>query len=106
MFNKSNGNYRPILAAGGAEAFHFPPGGPGEYYPPGQTPPPGYPGGGWNQGSGYYNNQHYINRLEHQVEENTRRIRNLNNRVRRIESYLGIRADEDFDNENENIDNN
>ncbi len=36
-------------------------------------------------------------RLLYQMEETIRRLRNLNNRIRRIEHYLGLRNDDKFD---------
>lgn len=46
------------------------------------------------------NNQNYqygnieLERLYYQLEEANRKIRNLNNRLRRVESFLGLRIDE------------
>ena len=43
----------------------------------------------------YYNPER--ERLFYQLEEMNRKLRNLNNRVRRIENYLGLRNDDKFD---------
>jgi hypothetical protein len=48
-----------------------------------------------NNQQGYYNPQN--DRILYQMEEMNRRIRNLNNRVRRIEKYLGLRCDDKYD---------
>lgn len=45
--------------------------------------------------NGYYNPER--DRLFYQLEEMNRKLRNLNNRVRRIENYLGLRNDDKFD---------
>lgn len=65
--------------------------------------PPGPGGPGYNPGFPGYGQDNYLRRLEYQVEENSRRIRNLNRRVRRIENYLGIRNENNtsFDDFNE-----
>lgn len=41
-----------------------------------------------NQNNYYENIQ--LNRIYYEIEEMNRRIRNLNNRLRRIEGYLGL----------------
>lgn len=48
-----------------------------------------------NQQPNYYNPER--ERLFYQIEDMNRKIRNLNNRVRRIENYLGLRNDDKFD---------
>lgn len=45
---------------------------------------------------GYYN-EPLIQRLNYQLEESNRKIRNLNNRLKRVENYLGLRIDDKFD---------
>ncbi len=102
MFNRNNNDYRPIVGAAGVEQFHY--GGyPGGGYPGGGYPGgpgyPGYPGGPGHPGGGY-DSSNYINMLERQIQENERRIRNLNRRLNRVENYLGIRSEDDIDNEN------
>ncbi len=106
MFNRNNNDHRPIIGAVGAEQFHY--GGyPGGGYPGGPGyPGGGYPGGGYPGGPGYpgggYDSSNYISMLERQIQENERRIRNLNRRLNRVENYLGIRSEEDVDSENSN----
>lgn len=34
-----------------------------------------------------------------QIEEINRKLKNLNNRLRRVENYLGLRNDDKFDND-------
>lgn len=48
-----------------------------------------------NMPNNYYNPER--ERLFYQLEEMNRKLRNLNNRVRRIENYLGLRNDDKFD---------
>lgn len=67
------------------------------------------PGPGYGQQYGQYGNPYYmsnqIQRMQYEIEQNSRQIRNLRKRVRRIENYLGIRKkdiehdefDEDLD---------
>lgn len=47
------------------------------------------------------NNQFYgdplIQKLSYQFEDIDRKMKNLNNRVRRIENYLGLRMEDKFD---------
>lgn len=45
---------------------------------------------------GYYD-MSSIQRISYQLEENNRKLRNLNNRLRRIENYLGLRNDDKYD---------
>ncbi len=107
MFNRNNNDYRPIIGAAGVEQFHYGgyPGGPGGYpggpggYPGG---PGGYPGGPGGYPGGGYDHSNYMSMLERQIQENERRIRNLNRRLNRVENYLGIRSEDDIDNENNN----
>lgn len=47
------------------------------------------------QGGFYQDNQ--MQRLFYQLEETNRKLRNLNNRLRRIENYLGLRMEDKFD---------
>jgi len=47
-----------------------------------------------NQNYDYYENMQ-LNRIYYELEELNRRIRNLNNRLRRVEGFLGLTADED-----------
>ncbi|MDE6947295.1 MAG: hypothetical protein K2P14_08950 [Anaeroplasmataceae bacterium] len=47
-----------------------------------------------NQNYDYYENMQ-LNRIYYELEEVNRRIRNLNNRLRRIEGFLGLTADEE-----------
>lgn len=42
-----------------------------------------------------YHENMQLNRIYYELEEMNRRIRNLNNRLRRIEGFLGLTADED-----------
>ena len=42
----------------------------------------------------YYENMQ-LNRIYYELEEINRRIRNLNNRLRRVESVLGLSIDDD-----------
>lgn len=53
------------------------------------------PGPGYGQQYGQNVNPYYINsqtqRMQYEIEQNSRQIRNLKKRVRRIENYLGIR---------------
>lgn len=43
----------------------------------------------------YQDNQ--LQRVFYQFEETNRKLRNLNNRIRRIENYLGLRNEDKFD---------
>ena len=43
----------------------------------------------------YQDNQ--IQRIFYQFEETNRKLRNLNNRLRRIENYLGLRNEDKYD---------
>ena len=43
----------------------------------------------------YQDNQ--MQRIFYQFEETNRKLRNLNNRIRRIENYLGLRNEDKFD---------
>ena len=43
----------------------------------------------------YENNQ--MQRIFYSLEETNRKQRNLNNRLRRIENFLGLRTDDKFD---------
>ena len=42
-----------------------------------------------NQNYDYYENMQ-LNRIYYELEELNRKVRNLNNRLRRIESFLGL----------------
>ena len=42
----------------------------------------------------YYENIQ-LNRIYYELEELNRRIRNLNNRLRRVEGFLGLTADDE-----------
>ncbi len=42
----------------------------------------------------YYENMQ-LNRIYYELEEMNRRIRNLNNRLRRVEGFLGLTSDEE-----------
>ena len=42
----------------------------------------------------YYENMQ-LNRIYYELEDLNRKIRNLNNRLRRIEGFLGLTADDD-----------
>ena len=42
----------------------------------------------------YYENM-LLNRIYYELEDLNRKIRNLNNRLRRIEGFLGLTADDD-----------
>lgn len=46
----------------------------------------------------YYPDAHF-RQIYYQIEEINRKLRNLNNRLRRIENYLGLRNDDKFDND-------
>lgn len=59
---------------------------------PKNTVPPVDP---YLQGGFYENNQ--MQRLFYQLEETNRKLRNLNNRLRRIENFLGLRNEDKFD---------
>jgi hypothetical protein len=48
----------------------------------------------YNQGF-YQDNQ--MQRLFYQFEETNRKLRNLNNRLRRLENYLGLRNEDKYD---------
>ena len=48
----------------------------------------------YNQGF-YQDNQ--MQRLFYQFEETNRKLRNLNNRLRRLENYLGLRSEDKYD---------
>ncbi|XMB87045.1 hypothetical protein RJG79_04405 [Mycoplasmatota bacterium WC44] len=64
-------------------------------------------GVGYGQQMGQYGNPYYINsqiqRMQYEIEQNSRQIRNLRKRVRRVENYLGIRKNDieqdEFDND-------
>ena len=43
----------------------------------------------------YQDNQ--MQRLFYQFEETNRKLRNLNNRLRRLENYLGLRNEDKYD---------
>jgi hypothetical protein len=43
----------------------------------------------------YQDNQ--MQRIFYQFEETSRKLRNLNNRLRRIENYLGLRNEDKYD---------
>ena len=43
----------------------------------------------------YQDNQ--IQRVFYQFEETNRKLRNLNNRLKRIENYLGLRLEDKYD---------
>ena len=49
----------------------------------------------------YYNPNFYqenqMQRLFYQFEETNRKLRNLNNRLRRLENYLGLRNEDKYD---------
>lgn len=47
------------------------------------------------QGNFYQENQ--MQRLFYQFEETNRKIRNLNNRLKRIENYLGLNSQDKYD---------
>ena len=42
----------------------------------------------------YYENMQ-LNRIYYELEEINRRLRNLNNRLRRVEGFLGLTAEDD-----------
>ena len=48
------------------------------------------------ENSGYYDGS-ITQRISYQLEENNRKLRNLNNRIRRIENYLGLRSEDKYD---------
>ena len=47
-----------------------------------------------NNNFDYYENMQ-LNRIYYELEEINRKLRNLNNRLRRVESYLGLSNDEE-----------
>lgn len=51
---------------------------------------------------GQYNPEYYenmqINRIYYELEEINRKLRNLNNRLRRIEGFLGLSIEENTNN--------
>ena len=49
----------------------------------------------FNQGGFYQDNQNQ--RLFYQLEETNRKLRNLNNRLKRIENFLGLRNEDKYD---------
>ncbi|QVK20422.1 hypothetical protein KHQ82_08820 [Mycoplasmatota bacterium] len=50
-----------------------------------------YQGPGHGQQHYPYYLENQIRRMQYEIEQNSRQIRNLNKRVKRIENYLGIR---------------
>ena len=53
-----------------------------------------------NQVPPQYNNffpENQFQQLFYLIEENNRKLKNLNNRLRRIENYLGLRNDDKYD---------
>lgn len=51
------------------------------------------PNGNW-----YYENAQ-MQRIFQELEEMNRKLRNLNNRLRRVEGFLGLRNDDPYDKE-------
>jgi hypothetical protein len=49
----------------------------------------------YQQNGFYQDNQ--MQRIFYQFEETNRKMRNLNNRLRRIESFLGLRTEDKYD---------
>ena len=49
----------------------------------------------YQQGGFYQDNQ--AQRIFYQLEETNRKLRNLNNRLKRIENYLGLRNEDKYD---------
>lgn len=47
-----------------------------------------------NNNSEYYENMQ-LNRIYYELEEINRRLRNLNNRLRRVEGFLGLTAEDE-----------
>ena len=47
-------------------------------------------------GQGFYQD-YQLHRLFYQFEETNRKLRNLNNRLRRLENYLGLRNEDKYD---------
>ena len=47
-------------------------------------------------GQGFYQDNQ-LQRLFYQFEETNRKLRNLNNRLRRLENYLGLRNEDKYD---------
>lgn len=47
-----------------------------------------------NQNYDYYENMQ-LNRIYYELEELNRKVRNLNNRLRRIESFLGLSKEDE-----------
>lgn len=47
-----------------------------------------------NNYNDYYENMQ-LNRIYYELEEINRRMRNLNNRLRRVEGFLGLTAEDD-----------
>ena len=50
---------------------------------------------GYQQGNFYQDNQ--MQRVYYQLEETNRKLRNLNNRLKRIENFLGLRNEDKFE---------
>jgi len=48
--------------------------------------------------NGYFP-ENQFQQVFYQLEETNRKLRNLNNRLRRIENYLGLRNDDKYDND-------
>ncbi len=46
--------------------------------------------------NGYYENSQF-QRLYYEIEELNRKLRNLNNRLRRVEGFLGLRTDDKYE---------
>lgn len=44
-----------------------------------------------------YYDQNQYNQYNYILDDMNRKLRNLNNRIRRLENYLGLRADDKFD---------
>ena len=50
-----------------------------------------------NNNNEYYENMQ-LNRIYYELEEINRKLRNLNNRLHRVEAFLGLSVDENTDN--------